>query len=53
MSSLLRVGLLPLGLLVIATISGTWYKLVSEYVPDPYLVSLEEVQQNRYGSDCS
>jgi alpha-1,2-glucosyltransferase len=44
MSSRLRIGLLPLGLLAIATISGTWYKLVSEHVPDPYLVSLGEVQ---------
>lgn len=45
MSSLLRIGSVPLGLITIATIAGTWYKLVSEHVPDPYLVSLDGVQE--------
>jgi alpha-1,2-glucosyltransferase len=40
MPSLLQTWALPIAVLAIANIAGTWYKLVSDNVPDPYLVSL-------------
>ncbi|KAJ4357655.1 glucosyltransferase [Didymosphaeria variabile] len=38
MYSLAQVWALPAALLVIANLSATWYKLVSERVPEPYLI---------------
>jgi len=38
MASLMRVWALPTALLAIINVSATWYNLVSEHVPEPYLV---------------
>jgi alpha-1,2-glucosyltransferase len=38
MPSLLQAWALPGALLAIANIAATWYNLVSEHVPDAYLV---------------
>lgn len=38
MPSIVQTWPVPFALLGIAAVAGTWYKLVSEYVPDPYLV---------------
>lgn len=38
MSSLLQAWALPAAFVAIANLSATWYKLVSEHVPKPYLV---------------
>jgi alpha-1,2-glucosyltransferase len=40
MSSLRQVWALPVALVTIANISATWFKLVSERAPEPYLVSI-------------
>ncbi|KAF2799070.1 glycosyltransferase family 59 protein [Melanomma pulvis-pyrius CBS 109.77] len=45
MPSLLHKLSLPLAVLAIASISGTWYKFVSEHVPDPYLDEVFHVPQ--------
>lgn len=41
MPTLAQVWALPIALLAIANVSATWYNLVSEHVPDPYLVSIQ------------
>jgi hypothetical protein len=38
MTSSARSWPLPVAILAIANIAGTWYKLASDNVPDPYLV---------------
>jgi alpha-1,2-glucosyltransferase len=40
MSSMRQVWALPVALVTIANISATWFKLVSEQAPKPYLVSI-------------
>ncbi len=45
MTSLLQAWALPATLLAIVNISATWFNLVSSKIPEPYLVSYEEIEQ--------
>lgn len=42
MPTLVQTWALPAALLAIVNISGTWYKVVSKQVPEPYLVSVHK-----------
>lgn len=48
MPSLLQAWALPAALLAIVNISATWYQLVSDKVPEPYLVSVYDTLLTRY-----
>jgi|TARA_R110002003_G_scaffold52_29_gene4631 alpha-1,2-glucosyltransferase len=42
MPTLLQTWALPAALLAVANISATWYNVVSNEVPEPYLVSAHQ-----------
>ncbi|KAF2269232.1 alpha-1,2 glucosyltransferas-like protein alg10 [Lojkania enalia] len=45
MPSSIQTWALPIAVIAIANIAGTWYKLVSDNVPDPYLDEIFHVPQ--------